>query len=401
MLPRDLKAGHFAAYPPQARDLAAGRVTLLQQLPIAFLPLLLREIIVYDWKFPPERRELDQQLAYLESRSPGQRQKLVEGFAKLRLTPALESFDWVDEPAQFSEQLSAHLWATLQIDLFRTAAIEYVRTVNAAAPPAPPAVPRLTMVALGKDVAENKYKLFRKLRPHGAYFNRVQPANGLRTLLEILAARAQAHSAPYSHWYIDGGNEEPVSSRGLVHFSYDSLAAARGVLQDKMQKTFQSGMGPEAFRTMLARMRPAELGMGDASDPVLSRFQVSLLTEGSGTQVFSTTFVQWAAREAFRRAQPITLLLRFAPRQRARPMNELLAETQRKPELDPQGSLIDADMGAYYTWLNQQRLAGADRSSFVVWFEGHNEAFAIAPSLAPATESNTPLDLERVVKQIS
>jgi hypothetical protein len=82
-------------------------------------------------------------------------------------------------------------------------------------------------------------------------------------------------------------------------------------------------------------------------------------------------------------------------------MNELLAETQRKPELDPQGSLIDADMGAYYTWLNQQRLAGADRSSFVVWFEGHNEAFAIAPSLAPATESNTPLDLERLVKQIS
>jgi hypothetical protein len=53
--------------------------------------------------------------------------------------------------------------------------------------------------------------------------------------------------------------------------------------------------------------------MGDAPDAVLSRFQVSVLTEGSGTQVFSTTFVQWAAREAFRRAQPLTLLLRFAP----------------------------------------------------------------------------------------
>ena len=39
-------------------------------------------------------------------------------------------------------------------------------------------------------------------------------------------------------------------------------------------------------------------------------------------------------------------------------MNELLAEHQRPPDLDPRGSLIDADMGAYYTWLNQQRLPG-------------------------------------------
>src|SRR5437588_10592409 len=34
-------------------------------------------------------------------------------------------------------------------------------------------------------------------------------------------------------------------------------------------------------------------------------------------------------------------------------------------ELDPAGSLIDADMGAYYTWLNQQRL---ERSRLPFWF---------------------------------
>jgi hypothetical protein len=401
MLPRDLNASQFAGYPPQARQLAVGRVALLQQLPIAFLPLLLREIIVYDWKFPPERTELDHQLAYLESRSPGERGQLLAGFQKLRLPPALESFDWVNEPGQFSEQLTAHLWATLQIDAFRTAAIDYVRTVNAAAPHAPPAMSRLSMVVLGKDVAENKYRLFRKLRPYGVYFSHVRPENGLRILLDAAASRAQAHPAPYGHWYIDGGSQETVSSEGLVRFSYDSLATARAALQEKMQKTFQSGIGPEAFRTMLARMRPEELGMGDAPDAVLTRFQVSLLTEGSGTQIFSTTFVQWAAREAFRRAQPVTLLLRFAPRQRARPMNELLAETQRKPELDPQGSLVDADMGAYYTWLNQQRLAGAATSSFLVWFENHNEALAIGPALSRGAESNSPVDLQDLVKQVS
>jgi hypothetical protein len=401
VLPRDLNASQFAGYPPQARQLAESRVALLQQLPIAFLPLLLREIIVYDWKFPPERAELDHQLDYLASRSPGERGQLVAGFEKLHLPRELESFDWVNEPGQFSEQLTTHLWATLQIDAFRTAAIDYVRTVNAAAPPAPLAMPRLSMVVLGKDVAENKYRLFRKLRPYGVYFNRVRPDNGLRILLEAAAARARTHPAPYSHWYIDGGRQEPVSGEGLVHFSYDSLATARAALQEKMQKTFQSGIGPEAFRTMLARMRPEELGMGDSPDAVLTRFGVSVLTEGSGTQVFSTTFAQWAAREAFRRAQPLTLLLRFAPRQRARPMNELLVETQRKPELDPQGSLVDADMGAYYTWLNQQRLAGASASAFLVWFENHNEALAIGPTLARGAESNNPVDLQDLVKQIS
>ena len=66
-------------------------------------------------------------------------------------------------------------------------------------------------------------------------------------------------------------------------------------------------------------------------------------------------------------------------------MNELLYGNQSAVELDFLGSLVDADLGAYYNWLNQQRLTGADRSSFVVWYEGHNEAVAIGPSLQGGT----------------
>ena len=112
--------------------------------------------------------------------------------------------------------------------------------------------------------------------------------------------------------------------------------------------------------------RPADFGFSDAGDEVLNRFQVRLLTEGSGTQIFSTTFTQWAAREASRRgATTHTMLVRFAPRQRQRSMNELLSGHLGDEELDPAGSLIDADMGAYYTWLNQQRL---ERSRLPFWF---------------------------------
>ena len=103
------------------------------------------------------------------------------------------------------------------------------------------------------------------------------------------------------------------------------------------------------------------------------------------------------AREVLRRAQALTLFVRFAPRQRQRPMNELLSGSGSNLELDPVGSLIDADMAAYYQWINQQRLPRSEQSSFLVWFEGHNQALAISPSLPRGTESSSTIDLGQLL----
>jgi hypothetical protein len=170
-----------------------------------------------------------------------------------------------------------------------------------------------------------------------------------------------------------------------------------------MRGTLQSGAGgPELVRTMLAQMRPEDLGLsGEGDKAVLNRFQVSVLTEGSGTQLFSTTFVQWSAREVLRRAQPLTLLARFTPRQHEQSMRELVAGTQTRVIPDPEGSLIDADMGAYYTWINQQRLTGAEDASFLVWFEDHNQALAIAPKLPRGTKDSAPIGLSDLLTLIS
>ena len=99
----------------------------------------------------------------------------------------------------------------------------------------------------------------------------------------------------------------------------------------------------------------------------------------------------------FRSAQPITLLAHFTPRQQQDSSQELLSEARRKPVLDPEGSLIDADMGAYYTWINQQRLSGAEQSHFLAWFEGQNQAVAISPSLPPGTVSPTSMNIEKII----
>jgi hypothetical protein len=401
MLPSDLKPEQFNGYPPEARKLVAGYVETLQRLPLTFVPSLLREVVDYDFKFPPERKAIEKELANLKSLSREQAKEWFQGFAQIKQTPKLESVDWVNSPGLFVEQLSAHLWATHQLDAFRKAAMDYASRLQAVAPPEPPPVPRLGIAVIGQGADTHDEPLFRKLRAHGGYFSRVNPENGLETLLNAVAARAKAHPSLYAHWYVDGG-QAASHDPALTCVSYNALEPARAALLRKMHGEIEKpGMGPEALRTLLAQMRPADLGMGKAEDDLLDRFQVKLLTEGSGTQIFSTTFTQWAARETLRRAQPLTLLVRFAPRQRQRPMNELLSGLRPNAELDPAGSLVDADMGSYYTYLNQQRLAGAEKSSFLVWFEGHKEAVAIGPAMPRGTQSSSPTDLRQLLTWVS
>lgn len=397
--PQQLTPEIFDRYPPLARLAALDHIDLLREMPIPFLALLLRELIDWDWKFPAERKELDRQFVYLRSVSLEQRKLLFASFAALKLSAQLQAMDWVNAPAAFSEELSAHLWATHQIDSFRTAAVDFFAKVTAAIPDKPPATHRIAIITFGQGFQTNKYPLFRKLREHGTYFRRVAASNGLETLLDAVKMRATAHADAFAHWYIDGGLAEGTAD-DVTCVSYGALTPVRARLQEKMLQIYASGTGPEAFRSLLARMRPQDLGMNEKEYPVLSRFELSLLTQASGTQIFSTTFVQWAAREALRRAQPTTLLARFKMRQRERPMNELLTEAAGNPELDPQGSVIDADMGAYYTWLNQQRLAGADQSRFLAWFENGTEAMAIGPKFNRASVSDTPINLADIVSQI-
>jgi hypothetical protein len=397
MLPVDLKPEQFTGYPPRARKLVLAHLGTLQQLPLSFVPSLLRELIDYDFKFPAERTSIDHELATLSSLSPTQLKEWFQAFSQLSLSLKLEKFDWVNQPAQFVEQLSAHLWTTHQLNGFREAAIDYGNRVRAAAPSEPVAIPPLGIAVIGQGVQSYDQPLFRNLRKHGTYFKQVKPENGVELLMAAVEARAKAHPIDYGHWYVDGG-QAADHSPSLSCVSFQRLEPVRAALLKNIQTEIaKPGMGPEELRTHMARLSPADLGITGKGDEVMNRFEVKLLTEGSGTQIFSTTFAQWTTREVLRMAQPLTLLARFAPRQRQRPMNELISGGDNNPELDPTGSLIDADMGAFYHWINQQRLPGSEQSSFLVWFEGHSQALAIGPFLPHGTESNSALDLGQLL----
>jgi hypothetical protein len=401
MLPPEATAESFATYPPQARALAVQHLAVIQRLPVAFAAPLMRELIAYDWRFPAERREIDDQFAYLESLSPPDFERTMRGFASLFLSPALNKIDWIRRPGEFVEALTAELWSGHQIDGFRTTADAYAAAWRKAFPETEPVTPRLAVVVMGRDVRADSYPLFRRLAPHGVRIAQVDASGAWETLLDAVAARAAKYPLPYGHWYIDGGSPPAPTDPRLTTVTWAELAPVRSAMLSRMQSVIGSGHGgPEELRTLMAETTMKQVGMSaEGQDEVLSRFKLSVLSEGSGTQIFSTTFVQWTAREALRRAQPCTLLMRYASRQRQLPMNELLAGTGDRNAPDPQGSLIDADMGAYYTWIDQRRLTGADQASFIAWSEAQGQAIVAGPAAPRGTTADNAMTMRQILAQ--
>ena len=328
MLPRDLKAEQFAAYPPQARALAVAHLDALRQLPLSFLPSLLREVIDYDYKFPAERAAIDRELDNLSSLSPAQMKEWFHAFAQFSLSPKLESFDWINQPAQFVEQLSAYLWTTHQLDGFRKAATVYGDRLQAATPPEAIPVRRLGIAVIGQGVDRLRCAALSQPAPARRLFCARQARQRTATVTERGRRPGQSASCPLRslvrRWW-SAGRSQPIAYLRVV--SGAGTGARRFAAQHPGRNSASRyGTGGTAHSPGSAGCPPT-WAWTSRETRCSNRFQLKLLTEGSGTQIFSTTFAQWTAREALRRAQPLTLLVRFAPRQRQRPMNELLSSS--------------------------------------------------------------------------
>lgn len=402
-----LQAEDFAGYPPQARSIAEQHISLLRSLPVPFTAVLLRELSSYDWRFPAERRDIDRQLRFLAAASPETLERATIGFSHIPLSPELLRRSPAVDPGEYVEAMTAYLWSAHEINAFHAAAHMYAEQLDRATLPRNFEVPkRFCAVAIGRGAANRGQALFRKLRPHGTLFENVNGSDGMEALIAAAKELCSASPEPYAHWYVDGAlpafeSGTQLDNPQLQALSYDALAPLRQSLLHTMeQERTAPGVGPEQLRSALAQFHPGEHNtLGLSADPVVSRFQLSLLTEGSGTQIFSTSFVQWAARELLRRAQPRTLVMRYAPRQANRPLNDLLLEKGGdESKMDPEGSLVDADMGAYYTWLNLSRIAPASHITFLAWFEAGTQAVMIAPGMPKGAASSQPCTIHDLLR---
>jgi hypothetical protein len=401
MNPSELKPESFARYPSGGRAFALEHIELLRQIPLSLLPLILFQIQRYDLIFPAERAQLLNQVTSLETMDRVGREALTQAFAAIALRADLKKVDWVNHPQQFSEHLTALLWQQHQIDRYHAAAEQYGQAMERISRQAAPPEPRWTFVLLGREASSSESALFRKLAPLGTLFTHIDPARGTGAIMAEAVVRAQRNPTPYGHWYIDGG--EPLHVPSLTTVAYNRLVpAARkefALLHDFSATQNRGDLAAvEQVTSYAASLSPEQIGLtGPADDSPLRQFEVDLLTKGAGCQIFSTTFVQWAARECLHRAQPITLVARFSTRQTMAPMNQLLDRDPLSQQQDVQGSLVDADMGAYYTWINQSRLPGSGESRFIAWWEDHDAALVVSPMMPRGTISTDRVDIKQLI----
>jgi hypothetical protein len=397
----ELTESSFETYPPMAHGIAHEHLALLRELPVALAAILLRETIDLDEHFPAEQATILAQFRFLAGLTPEQRRSEIEGFARLSLTPELIAEDWARSPHKFEQALSAHLWASHQIDAFHAAGTQFAEAVRKANLTAKPLRPRWVVAILGDELRKDNYPLFRKLRRQGVFFPRTEAGGGTQAILDHLSARASSSPLPYGHWYVDGGSALPIENSDVFRFSWDGSAEIRKEILRKAQTVMGSGSaGPEALRSIMASWAAKE-PRNTTGDARVQRFVMNVYGEGSGTQIFSTSFVQWSARELLRRAEPISLVARFGPRQRQRGMNEMFTDSSQPVEIDNAGSLVDADLATYYTWINLNRLEGSETSTFLAWSQAHRQAVAIGPGLPRGTEAPEATRMEGLLQMVA
>jgi len=400
VIPRELTVRSFERYPPQGRAFASSYLSVLQRLPIAVLVSFLDQIIGWDWRFPAERNQLEAELGVIKNLSTNEFEQLTQPFAKIALPTELTHLDWINAPPEFLERFTAYLWSSHQIDGYRAAARLLLEQVSAQIPPANKRRQPLVVVTCTKDLVAADYPLFLKLRKYGLYAMNIQASNGDEWISELLSRRSAEEKSPYAHWFLDGGITSAFISAksNVVYLSYEQAEPVRSAVLNVMASAVRSGWGPEVLRLRLTQLRPSDCNAeAITEDPILQHFIVSLLADGSGTQIYTTSFVQWSAREILRRAQPDTLIVRITPRVRQRSLNDFVSGRRGPAEPDFRGSLIDGDLAAYYTWLELRKLPGAEQSVFLAWFPGPRQALLIAPDAPKNVDTPNSLSLNQLL----
>ncbi len=337
--PQALTEESFMHYSPRARTFAVSNVAVMQKIPLPLLTIILAQIISYDTCFPAEQQSLERQFSELKTMDSKSFDELMSPFSSLKLDFD-NSIDWINQPRQFNEKLSALLWATHQIDSYRNAGLRYEDRLADALNGSAPLTPRLAIVIIGNGVEKTDRILFRQLRSHGVFFNAVDPVRAFDSICDTVKQRSNKYPGKYAHWYVEGGSPLNAlsSEENLVVMSYENLVPIvlkEFALIDNFTQNVstQRLSGPEDVQSYMASLSPIDLDMNQKTgDALLHQFQASIFTSGAGTQIFSTTFVQWTAREVLRRAQPITMLSRFGIRQAAAPMNVMLHQNPVEQE---------------------------------------------------------------------
>jgi hypothetical protein len=405
-----------------AAMLARTHGETLSHLPATVHAFILVELQKWPTLFQPEQRYQRALLEYLSRLPKSSLDSATAGVARIEGQAGVNKVT-DRHPAGFQDAAQALLRQRgLQV-AWRSEVDGLFRTIDPAleAQLYPADAPRRLVVQIyGSGIAVQRDKLWSRFKGAGVrvpldlggtkgtepflrqLLGAQQDGGGMPALLTTAPAASpldawliESHEA--LHGLFDSG--QTTSSAAPTGLSYDRLRPYRDDLTRALNSKIQSGVeSPQAFAAYARSLQiapPAGALLYPAD--ILVAFVRDVLLTGNGTLLLNNTFVEWAAVQAIKRAQPRVLITRFGVRDKLRPFSSMVMFSQPRPSdhlpsvQDPAGSFVDVEQLSYYVWLNAEKTpAYRGKTLYLFLAEGVDEMLAIRSDRSAASASGLP-----------
>jgi hypothetical protein len=407
----------------EAATLAREHGHVLGRLPATVHAFILVELQKWPTLFGPERKYHRVLLEHLSHLPRPELDQAAAGIGRIEAEAGANRLK-VPNPARFQDDAQALLRKRGLIVAWRREVDGFFQKVDPAleAQLYPADAPRRLVVQLyGSGITVQPDRLWSRFKGAGMRVPlNLEGTNGTEPFLQALfgardhggtapalfaAAAGPARLAPLDAWLIEShealhalcdADSGGTSAGSLAGLSYDRLRAYRDEVTRALYAKIQNGVeSPQAFAAYVRSLQiaPPAGALLYAAD-VLVAFVRDVLLTGNGTLFVNNTFVEWAAVQALRRAQPRILVTRYGVRDRFKPFSSLLLFSQprasdRVPTTpDPVGSFIDVEQLSYYVWLNAEKSPAYRKKTLYLFLaEGVGEMLAIRSDVPVATAS--------------
>jgi hypothetical protein len=402
---------------------------LLKRIPLTFLPFVNQQLSGWDYLFPNERQSVQRLLVFVASLSSGQSTDLFRSVVELEDKMGVRNwqFSTREQTINNSSLLAASPyfqdWRRAVQAVF-DAADGYALKTN---PEAGQQVRKLVLIDIPSQLPVDpvmawrlwggigrviKLDLSRSGDSPTAFTALVAGQRRSTGLLD--AGRARPNSSPAHTWIIDAGKglvDAVLSSDPGIATHPTAIVLGHARLE-RFRQSFAHEMNTMPKDLIAADQVFDHLRNVDvlpwcppevAADPAIREFVRALYLTGNGAVIFSNSFVQWAASEAFRRARPSFLAVQFGVRSKPKPFTGV-AVFDNPDEVNPlqavddlPGSGVDAQMLALYVWLAASRYEEYQRSTVCVCAaESLSEAYLVAPPEFTLGHASQPVTVDQL-----
>ena len=386
---------------------------MLRRLPATVRAFILLEMQKWLTLFPAEQRYQRALLEHLSHVTPVELLQLSGGIARVEGEAALNKIGERD-PARFQDLAQAALRKHSLVPAWRREVDLFFQSIDPTLESRlyPPDAPRRLVVQVyGSGIAVQPDKLWRRLRATGLRIPLTLDGvmNRDRYLRALFGARSDAEkgSSLFGRLQDDAGFastdswivESHAALHDLVHqtagsgrarpltgLSYERLLPYRDALMRALFGRIQSGVeSPQAFAAYARGLTiEPDPGVLLNSEDIIQAFVRDVLLTGNGTLFVNNTFVEWAAVQALKRAQPRVLVTRYGVRDKLKPFSSLLLFSQPRTSdqiplvEDPVGSFVDVEQLSYYVWVQAEKSAAYRRKTLYLFLaENQEELLAI------------------------